>query len=123
MYFSKAKFGGRFILIGILTLTWLVPPISSRATQVFSWGRNYYGQLDVPSNLTNAIAIGAGYQHCLALRSDGTVVGWGQNTNGQTTIPASVSNNVVAIRSGYSHNLAQLNDGTLIGWGAGVSNT
>lgn len=40
---------------------------------------------------TGVVAIAAGYYHSLALRSDGTVVGWGSNTSGQTTIPAELS--------------------------------
>ena len=32
-------------------------------------------------------AIAAGYWHTVALKSDGTVVAWGHNFNGQTTVP------------------------------------
>ncbi|HOW67363.1 MAG TPA: RCC1 domain-containing protein [Candidatus Paceibacterota bacterium] len=34
------------------------------------------GQTNVPSELTNAIGIAAGYYHSLALKSDGAVVVW-----------------------------------------------
>ena len=44
----------------------------------------------------NVVAIAAGDYHSLALKSDGTVVGWGYNVNNQTTVPAGLSN-VVAI--------------------------
>jgi hypothetical protein len=40
------------------------------------------------------LAIDGGEQHSLALRSDGTVIGWGNNGYGQTTIPAGLSNAV-----------------------------
>ena len=36
------------------------------------------GEIDVPSGLTNGVvAISAGFYHSLALKNDGTVVGWG----------------------------------------------
>ena len=45
------------------------------------------------------MAIAAGDIHSLALKADGTVVGWGYNGYGQTTIPAGLTN-VVAIAAG-----------------------
>ena len=62
------------------------------------------------------MGIAAGYNFSLALKADGTVVGWGDNTYGQTTIPAGLSN-VVAIAAGYYHSLALKADGTVVGWG------
>jgi trimeric autotransporter adhesin len=50
------------------------------------------------------------------LRADGTVIGWGSNTFGATTIPAAATN-VVAIAAGLWHSLALRADGTVIGWG------
>jgi alpha-tubulin suppressor-like RCC1 family protein len=38
-----------------------------RDGRVVVWGDNSYGQFNVPAQATNAIAIAAGYQHCLAL--------------------------------------------------------
>ena len=46
----------------------------------------------------------------------GTVVAWGNDSFGQTTIPAGLSN-VVAIAGGYSHSLALRSDGTVAAWG------
>ena len=56
----------------------------------------------------------------MALRADGTVIAWGDNTYGQTTVPASATN-VVAIAAGGSHSLALLLDGTVIAWGSNTS--
>ncbi|AKC82073.1 hypothetical protein IMCC26134_03475 [Verrucomicrobia bacterium IMCC26134] len=61
-------------------------------------------------------ALAAGGYHSLALRSDGTVVAWGQNTSGQTTIPLGLSN-VVAVSAGLNHSLALRSDGTVVAWG------
>jgi hypothetical protein len=46
----------------------------------------------------------------------GTVVGWGLNNIGQTTIPADLTG-VTAIAAGYFHSLALKSDGTVAGWG------
>jgi hypothetical protein len=49
--------------------------------------------------LSGVIAIAAGGDHSLALKSNGTVVGWGFNFAGQRTIPAGLSG-VIAIAVG-----------------------
>jgi hypothetical protein len=66
--------------------------------------------------LSNVVAIAAGGDHGLALKSDGTVVGWGRNDFGQASPPARLSN-VVAIAAGGSHSLALRRDGTVVAWG------
>jgi hypothetical protein len=82
---------------------------------VVAWGRNGYGQANVPSELTNAVAIAAGGAHSLALKANGTVVAWGCNISGQTA-PVAL-NNVVAIAAGENHSLALLNTGEVVAWG------
>ncbi len=73
-----------------------------------------------PCLLTNAVSVAAGAGHSLALRTDGTVVGWGDNSDGQASPPAGLSN-VVAIAVGDSHSLALKTDGTVVGWGSDSS--
>jgi hypothetical protein len=68
------------------------------------------------AGLSGVTAIAAGHYHSLALKSDGTVVGWGADWNGQTTIPAGLSG-VTAIAAGGHHSLALKSDGTVVGWG------
>ncbi len=71
-----------------------------------------------PVTATGApLAIAGGGQHSLALRSDRTVVGWGNSGSGRTTIPVG-SSNVVAIAAGWTHSLAAKSDGTVVAWGA-----
>jgi alpha-tubulin suppressor-like RCC1 family protein len=121
---------------------------------VMAWGWNGYRQLgngtassNVPvpvSGLTGVVAIsatGAGGHHSLALLSDGTVMAWGANSNGQlghgtttglescfvsnnnymscSRTPVSVSglSEVSAISAGGLHSLALLRDGTVKAWG------
>ena len=62
------------------------------------------------------LAVVAGGNHSLALRSDGRVVGWGKNDSGQTTIPAGLGT-ILAIAGGGNHSLALRSDGTVVGWG------
>jgi uncharacterized delta-60 repeat protein len=114
-----------------------------------AWGDGSFGQLGNNSTLDSTvpvlvntagalsgkrvIAIGAGYTHSAALCSDGTVVCWGDNTNGElgngsntrSLIPVAVTTSgvlagraVTAIACGQNHTLALLADGTLASWGS-----
>jgi hypothetical protein len=62
------------------------------------------------------VQVSAGYYHSLALKNDGTVVAWGNNSLGQSTIPVGLSN-VVQVSAGFYHSLALKNDGTVVAWG------
>ena len=95
---------------------------SYAALRVFSpssvvvWG-NLWNQGTPPDGLTGVVAVAAGNYHTLALKSDGTVVGWGDDTYGQTDVPSSLTNGVVAIAAGGYQSLALKSDGTVVGWG------
>ena len=80
---------------------------------VVAWG---YGQSGVPGGLTNVISVAAGVFHGLALKSDGTVLAWGDNTYGQTNVPSGLSN-VVAISAQNYNSLALRSDGGVARWG------
>jgi hypothetical protein len=69
-----------------------------------------------PADLSDTVAIAAGWYHSLALKSDGTVVAWGENHWGELDIPVGLSN-VVAIATRNSFNLALKADGTIASWG------
>jgi hypothetical protein len=57
---------------------------------------------------------------CLALKSDGTVVGWGDNRLFQSSsVPPGLSG-VVAISAGANHSLALKSDGTVVSWGSNI---
>jgi alpha-tubulin suppressor-like RCC1 family protein len=70
----------------------------------------------MPSRLTGVVAIAAGSFHNLALKSNGTVVAWGENTFAQSTVPTGLTG-VVAIAGGYRQSLALKSDGTAVAWG------
>ena len=57
---------------------------------------------------------------CLSVVA-GTVVAWGDNSFGETNLPANL-NNVVAIAAGGFHSLALRADGTVVGWGDNTVN-
>jgi alpha-tubulin suppressor-like RCC1 family protein len=61
-----------------------------------------------------AIAAGAG--HTLALKSNGTIVAWGDNSAGQTTVPVGLTG-VQGIAAGYGHTAALNGSGTVVTWG------
>ena len=119
---------------------------------IAAWGANSLGQLGsniignslipvaVNKGAGSALfgmtvaAVAAGENHILALCSDGTLVAWGDNSEGQlgdntTTqqnVPVAVNTaagsalfgkTVVAAAGGRSHSLALCSDGTLVAWG------
>ena len=106
---------------------------------VFTWGKNYWGQLgdgtttdrSLPAavpGLGNTISVKAGEGgYTLALQADGTVYAWGDNYYGSlgvadianSTVPVMVSGltDVHSIAAGSGHSFAIKNDGTLWSWG------
>jgi len=104
--------------------------------RVVVWGAGISRQELSPPELTNAIAIASGGGFSLALKSDGTVYGWGVNSGGSggnapTTGPpvpdnyscglvrvdGQVLSNVVSIAAGSGFGLAVKSDGTVVSWG------
>ncbi|MDB6024944.1 MAG: hypothetical protein JWM68_1167 [Verrucomicrobiales bacterium] len=61
------------------------------------------------------LALAGGGNHNVALKSDGTVVAWGNSADGRTNT-AGLSN-VVDVAAGFEHSLALKRDGTVVAWG------
>jgi alpha-tubulin suppressor-like RCC1 family protein len=71
------------------------------------------------TGLSNILAIAEGGSSSgfyFALRDDGSVIAWGDNSVGEATPPAGLSN-VVAIQAGSLHGVALKADGTATAWG------
>jgi alpha-tubulin suppressor-like RCC1 family protein len=119
-----------------------------------AWGYNSHGQLGNNSQTSRSVpvavnaapglsalagksvaAIAMGGDHSLALCSDGTLVAWGKNVQGQlgndsvlySQVPVTVSTlagasalagrTVITIAAGGNHSLALCSDGTVASWG------
>lgn len=103
-----------------------VSPPSTVPGRVVSWGgpADRQAVLTPPADLDDAVAIAAGetadsYSN-LALRADGTVVGWGLNAYGEATPPADLKD-VAAIDLGAGFGVALKTDGTVAAWGSNES--
>jgi hypothetical protein len=99
-----------------LSFSAILPTSLYAAGQVFcaGWDENY--QVSNKPAGEDFIAIAAGMRHSIALKSDGTIVGWGFNTSGQASPPSSNAN-FTAIAAGYYHNIALKSDGSMVVWG------
>lgn len=98
--------------------------LPSDGVAAISAGKGHFVALDTTGLVMNmphppitAVAVAAGSFHDLALRPDGTVVGWGQNSDGQISIPPGLTN-VIRIASGGNHSLALRKNGTVVAWGS-----
>ena len=114
---------------------------------VWSWGRNWYGQLgngnnrgetrnyedsDYPSpveSLKNIVQVSAGFFHSLALSDDGTAWRWGGYGDSTFSFPIAYKTNIpvkiqiegkiTAISAGGMHSLFLKDDGTV--WACGYN--
>ena len=109
---------------------------------LWSWGNDYYGQLGqgggiqfglyTPTRVgtdTDWRGVDAGATHSLALKTTGTLWGWGNNTNGQVgnggvgsnpLLPTQIGTATTwnSISAGRFHSVAIRLDGTLWAWGS-----
>lgn len=109
---------------------------------IYCFGSNSYGQLAVSSTgsiltptktrytTSTVLKISPAYFYTLLLKVDGTVEGYGYNTDGQlgngtitnTEKPTNViglNGRVVDLYSKYMHTVAKMEDGSLVAWGRG----
>jgi hypothetical protein len=70
----------------------------------------------VPEPNTGFVAVAGGEGHSLGLKSDGSIVAWGQNVFGQCDVSAP-NTGFVAIAAGEWHSAGLRSDGTIAAWG------
>jgi len=59
---------------------------------LFAWGASQFGQLTIPASLGPVVTFAVGSSFCLALKTNGTVVGWGgNNPAGELNPPAGLT--------------------------------
>ena len=108
-----------FAAVFLCALVMVAPAPATAAGEpgtVVAWGNGYW----LPTtSLTGVTAVSQGIYHGLALKSDGTVVGWGGSaySGGAQTPPAGLTG-VVAVAAGGAHSVALQRDGTVVGWGS-----
>jgi hypothetical protein len=76
---------------------------------VVTW--NNSGVWSVVNGLSNIVSLAVGGTHALALKNDGSVIGFGSNQSGQVG-PASALSNVVEVAAGDAHSLVRFGDGS-----------
>lgn len=133
------------------TLTWSKVQASTSHTiairangTLWAWGSNSVGRLGLnitaPSNRSSPVQVGTlagwseisvGYLHNLALRTDGTLWSWGQNSNGElgtndtiqrsSPVQVGTDTNWSKIEAGNAFSRAIKTNGTLWGWGLNTS--
>jgi alpha-tubulin suppressor-like RCC1 family protein len=115
---GAANRGGYSIVVSNATgvVTSSVAQVNRTGNAVVAWGLNTSGQTNVPAGL-NAIAIGGGNAHSIALRASGTVAAWGTSNFSVTNVPVNASN-IIAISAGFTHNIVLNASRTVISWGS-----
>ena len=93
--------------------------------QIITFLYRYQGEPDVtidpttpdcdPTNTTSFKTVSAGWAHSCGIRSDDTVVCWGDNEHGQATAPAGGFKTVSA---GWAHSCGVRSDDTVVCWGS-----
>jgi alpha-tubulin suppressor-like RCC1 family protein len=81
---------------------------------IAAWGRNNYGQCNVPPGTYKAVAAGGDFS--LAIRTTGSLAVWGRDTNSRIA-KAPAGSDFVAVDGGEAFAVALRRDGSLVAWG------
>ncbi len=97
----------RVVWVGVVLAALTATRAVAQDGAIVGWG----GQVVVPpSALTDLVAVAAGAGHSLGLKADGSVVAWGNNSEGECNVPAPNSG-FIAVAGGYEHSLGLKADG------------
>jgi alpha-tubulin suppressor-like RCC1 family protein len=125
--------GRALTAIRAIAAGWLHTVALKNDGTLVAWGNNEYGQvIGTPTTnqsaqanpvtldgrvVSGVTAIAAGGFHTLALRTDGSVLAWGNNEAGQTSVPLAAQSGVKSIAGGGYHTVALKTDGSVVAWG------
>lgn len=112
LYYAAVKIAPHlrfFLLIAVLFLIVGIPGVTAK--YIVDWGPD---RADLP-NGADFIAVSAGATHSLALKSDGSIVAWGIDENGQLNVPAGIGYKAIDADWGWS--VALKSDGSIVAWG------
>lgn len=122
MKFEHTKLTGSSML-GLTLPTETEPPDSEPGRMAVHNGHLKSSRQDKWANLPSSglpvsdkHRVAAGNNHSLAVKSDGSVVAWGHNNDGECDVPVDLRN-VVAVAAGNRHSLALKSNGTVVAWG------
>ena len=104
--------------LGCIGLTTIALASTSFGGTLVRWDVNE--STVMPPTGNDYVAVGAGYAFQAALKSNGSIVAWGNNPYGQLDEQLDVpdGNNYIDIKCGFDYGLALHSDGSLVGWGA-----
>lgn len=118
-WYSNMPLNGLKDVIQVSSSNYHAMALKADGTVVATSFQNRNGEANVPSGLTDVISIAAGGSninepYCLALKSDGTIVSWGNGRGGApNSIPGAIS---------IEEGVALKSDGTVIKWGGAAPN-
>jgi alpha-tubulin suppressor-like RCC1 family protein len=78
--------------------------------------RRAWSQIPTPAGSSNIISAAAGRSHSLLLRSDRTLIRWGDNTYGQLNLPTVITG-AIAVAAGSQNSLVLKDNGTVLASG------
>ena len=99
----------------VVSLAWLAlcePGVAQSGSYVSGWGLQTFDSRG--NQETSFVQIGAGVYHTVARRMDGSIVAWGDDSYGQTSVPTLPSGlTYVEVAAGYYHTVARRSASTI----------
>ena len=86
-------------------------------TMTVAWGDDFFGEIDEPVGITNAVMVVGNFAESMALLNDGTITGWGGNW-----APTNLTG-VGMLACGDYFNVALFTNGTVNAWATGGGQT
>jgi hypothetical protein len=80
-----------------------------------AWGDDTFEQVSLTPDTNDFVAISAGCGFNLALKDDGSIRAWGDDSEDQCGVPD--GNSFTAVSAGGYHGLALKGDGSMAAWG------